>query len=388
MFSRRTDWNLAPNDLTKLLEEKRSRGTPIVDLTESNPTRCGFSYSSRILESLADPSALQYDPDPRGTSSARKSIADYYHRKGIPVTPEAIILTASTSEAYTYLFTLLCDAGESVLVPKPSYPLFDYLCRLNDVEAVHYRLRYDDEWHIDFDSLRENVDSTTRAVLLVNPNNPTGSYAKKNERDKLVDFARRHELALIVDEVFFDYPIVERDDWYGSFAAEGGVTTFTLNGISKMLGLPQMKLAWLTLSGSAEVVRSACDQLEIIADTYLSVGTPIQRALPKLLADSTVTDEIRERIRSNHRSLHSRLAGQSGSLLSTEAGWSAIVRLPNVASDDAWALQVLKNCNVLVHPGHFFEIEQESCIVLSLLPAEAMFLDGITKITKYVSKNS
>jgi alanine-synthesizing transaminase len=385
MFSSRTDWNFLSNDLTKLLEEKRSSGTPIIDLTESNPTRCGFAYRSHILEPLANPESLHYSPDPRGALSARESIAEYYRRKGATVNPREVFLTASTSEAYSYLFTLLCNNGDSVLVPKPSYPLFDYLCRLNDVQATHYRLHYDDEWRVDLGSLEENVDSSTRAMLVVNPNNPTGSYIKRDERTKIIDFVNKHDLALIVDEVFFDFPVADKGRECASFVAELGAPTFVLNGISKLLGLPQMKLAWFTVAGSEAFIQKASERLEIIADTYLSVATPIQRALPALLADGSITDALQTRIRQNYRTLRTQLAGKSASVLNVEGGWNAIVRLPNVITDDACAVRALKDCNVLVHPGHFFEMEQDSCIVLNLLPEEPTFFAGISRVVECIN---
>ncbi|HEY6950782.1 MAG TPA: pyridoxal phosphate-dependent aminotransferase [Bacteroidota bacterium] len=377
MFSSRTGWNLAPNDLSRLLDEKRRKNEPIIDLTESNPTRCSFSYSRNILQALATDRSLLYEPDPRGLLSARERVAAYYGKIGLPVNPDNIILAASTSEAYTHLFRLLCNPGENVLVPKPGYPLFEYLCNHNDVEASFYRLRYDDEWQIDFESLQNAFDQSTRAILLVHPNNPTGSFIKPLERQRIVDFARQNNLALIVDEVFSEFSLTEVTR-QRSFAAEENVLTFTLNGISKMLGLPQMKLAWLTASGGADVVREAVRRLEFIADTYLSVGTPIQQALPTLLDDGgNVTAQITNRIRTNREKLSSALTGLPASLYNADAGWNAILRLPGIKSDEAWALDILRGKNVLVHPGHFFEMEQESSVVVSLLPPQAVFTDGI-----------
>jgi hypothetical protein len=386
MFSSRTNWNLTPNELSLLAAEKRKRGETILDLTESNPTRCGFLLESLLLESLSTPQAALYDPQPRGLASARQSIAAWYAGRGTIVDPENVLLTSGTSEAYSHIFRLLCNTGDSILVPKPSYPLFDYLCRLHDIEAFHYHLRYDGEWHIDVESLHDAVSKSTRAILLVHPNNPTGSYVTNDERVKIVDFARRHELAVIVDEVFLDFALSTNERRSGSFAAERGVLTFSLNGISKLLALPQMKLAWIAVSGSEASSKEAIGRLEVIADTYLSVGTPIQLALPELLkAGPSITEKITARIRQNYRHIRS-MIGESSlvSLLTTEGGWNAIVRLPNMMSDEAWALRLLKDCNVLVHPGHFFEISRNVCVVISLLPQESVFSEGIAGILQAV----
>lgn len=386
MFSSRTNWNLTPNELSLLAAEKRKRGEIILDLTESNPTKCGFLLESPLLESLSTPQAALYDPQPRGLASARQAIAAWYAGRDTIVDPESVFLTSGTSEAYSHVFRLLCNAGDSILVPKPSYPLFDYLCRLHDIEAFYYHLRYDGEWHIDFESLHDAVSKSTRAILLVHPNNPTGSYITNDERVKIVDFARRHDLALIVDEVFLDFELSTNERRSGSFAAERGVLTFSLNGISKLLALPQMKLAWIAVSGSEASLKEAIGRLEVIADSYLSVGTPIQLALPELLkAGPSITEKITARIRHNYRHIRS-MIGESSlvSLLTTEGGWNAIVRLPNMMSDEAWALRLLKDCNVLVHPGHFFEIGRNVCVVISLLPQESVFSEGIAGIFQAV----
>jgi hypothetical protein len=385
MFSSRTDWNLTPNALSQLLAEKRDRGEQILDLTESNPTRCNFSYDPELLQALSTEGSFQYEPDPHGLLSARKRIAEYYRQRATPVDPSNLFLTASTSEAYSHLFTLLCNPGENVLVPKPSYPLFDYLCALNDVEVRHYRLTYDDDWRVDFDSVRAAIDPSTKALLVVHPNNPTGSFVNKREKEEILGLVQRHGLALIADEVFAEYSLTESEARYGSFASEGRSLVFTLNGISKLLGMPQMKLAWITVSGESETVRNAMDRLEVICDTYLSTGTPIQRALPSLLDDGPrITDQIRRRIIANYNSLRSMTAQSSVSLLSAEGGWNAIVQFPCIMSDDAWALRILKESNVLLHPGHFFEIEQEACFVMSLLPEESIFLNGIGRVLEFV----
>ncbi len=385
MFSSRTDWNLTPNALTQLLEEKRKRGERILDLTESNPTACGFRYPPELAQSLASEQSLLYEPDPRGLLSARNSVAEFYDRKGIHVDPGNIFLTASTSEAYSYLFRLLCNPGETVLVPRPSYPLFDYLCRLNDVEPIHYRLSYDNEWYLDGESLRNGFDQSTRALLLVHPNNPTGSFLKNREAEQVVEISLQHNIALIVDEVFGEYQIDPGEEIYGSFAGEQRGLVFTLSGISKLMGLPQMKLSWIVLSGDAALVHDARNRLDVISDTYLSVGTPIQQALSTLFrGGQEISAQIRARITANHAWLRASTSQGPISLLKAEGGWNAILRLPNIYSDEAWALRMLQECNILVHPGHFFEIEQDTCIVVSLLPEETSFSDGITRGTSLV----
>jgi aspartate/methionine/tyrosine aminotransferase len=385
MFSSRTDWNLSPNTLSQILDEKRKAGEKILDLTQSNPTHCGFVYDPDLLQLLALEWSLLYEPDPKGLLDARLSIAESYDRKSVKVDPNNIFITASTSEAYSYLFRLFCNPGEKALVPKPSYPLFDYLCALNDVVDLHYRLGYDDEWHLESDSLRSRIDESTRLILVVHPNNPTGSFVKIPEQEQIVDTAIRHRLPLVVDEVFSEYPINAGEGYYGSFAGESRGLVCTLGGISKLLGLPQMKLAWIILSGDSAMVRDARSRLEIIADTYLSVGTPVQRALPELFHKGWgVTDQIRARIAANHSALCVATAQSPVSPLKTEGGWSAILRLPGILSDEEWAARLLKETNLLVYPGHFFEIDLDSCIVLSLLPPESAFLQGIKTIVSLV----
>lgn len=385
MFSSRTGWNLSPNALHQLLEEIRRKGEPIADLTESNPTRCDLSYDPKLIQALSSERSLVYEPDPRGLLTARHSIAGYYLQRGIVVDPANIFITAGTSEAYSHLFKLLCNPGEKVLVPKPSYPLFDYLCALNDVEARHYRLRYDDEWRVDVDSLSDIVDESTRAILLVHPNNPTGSYITVQEREAVLTIASKRGLALIVDEVFGDFSFDDIKGPHGSFACEQDALVFTLNGISKLLGLPQMKLAWITASGALPLLHDAASRLEIICDTYLSAGTPVQQALPALFTNGRrVTEQIRTRVRRNYNSLRAMTGGTPVSLLDADGGWNAIVQFPRIMSDETWALRLLKECNVLVHPGHFFEIEREGCIVISLLPEESTFSSGFGKTLEFV----
>jgi alanine-synthesizing transaminase len=289
MFSSRTDWNTTPNRLSELLAEKHRQGTPIIDLTESNPTHCGFSYpNEEIIAALTDPSIVSYNPEPHGLLSARKAIAEYYAVYGIAITPKQIIITSSTSEAYSFLFKLLCNVGDEIVVPQPSYPLFEYLCQLNDVALRYYRLAYDGEWHIDFASLQAQLTNRTRAIILVHPNNPTGSYLKQNEFDRICSLASEHYCALIVDEVFGPYEISPDPQRAQILNFRYPVLLFSLNGISKLLGLPQFKLSWIVVQGSSPQTAEALNKLEIISDTFLSVNTPVQLALPKLLQYSSV----------------------------------------------------------------------------------------------------
>ena len=377
MFSSRTNWNLVPNALHQLLEKKRAAGERILDLTDSNPTRCGFTYDPALLRDLSTQQSLLYEPDPRGLLIARKAIAEQYARRHTPIDPSNIILTAGTSEAYSYLFRLLCNPGDNVLVPKPSYPLFDYLCTLNDVEARHYRLRYDDGWHIDRESLSESVDSSTRAILLVNPNNPTGSFVKRKDREAIVEIGCEHGIALISDEVFGEFPL-GTGNAFESCASENKGVVFTLNGVSKWLGLPQLKLAWITISGPGKLKEEAASRLEVISDTYLAVSTPAQQSLPSLIERGhSVTVQIKNRLEQNLGFLRQTLEHTPLSVLHVEGGWNAIVRLPNTRSDELWATRILDKGNVLVYPGHYFEIDRDVCVVVSLLLEASLFTEGI-----------
>jgi aspartate/methionine/tyrosine aminotransferase len=365
----------------------RASGEPIVDLTESNPTRCGFRYQP---EHLIPPSALQksvlYDPDPKGLFHARQAIAEWYDHQNIAVDPNNIVLTSSTSEAYSFLLQLLCDAGEAIAVPKPGYPLFEYLCRLSDVHCSSYRLAYDGEWHIDIQSVKEILSERTKALVLVHPNNPTGSFVKKEERTGIVSLTRDSGLPLIVDEVFGAFPIGQDGRRHESFAGSQETLTFTLNGLSKVAALPQMKLAWIVVSGPVDQRTDALRRLEVIADTFLSVGTPIQHSLKTILSDSApLTVQIRERISANLKHTSAAFSNISPvSLFKCEGGWNAVLRLPATRSDEQWASDLLIEKKVLTHPGHLFEFELGSCIVVSLLPEPDVFATGIRGIVDQV----
>jgi hypothetical protein len=392
MFAHRTNWALAPNRLSRLIQELRAQGREIIDLTESNPTRCGFEYPcDDILRSLADPRALSYEPDPRGLLPAREAVARYYAELGVEVSPQQIFLTTSTSEAYSYIFRLLADPGHAVLVPRPSYPLFEFLGALNDLRLVPYTLHYHDGWGIDVEALDGAVAAglgRARAVLAVHPNNPTGSFVGQREREALVALARDHGLALIADEVFRDYAFTTRADRVPTHAGETRALTFTLSGLSKISALPQMKVAWIVVSGPPELLASALARLEIIADTYLSVSAPPAYALPALLdMRRAIQPQITKRLRENLNFLDDRRSpAMPVSRLSCEGGWYAILRVPASRSDDDWAIALLKENQVLVYPGHFYDFPGEGHLVLSLLPLPGIFREGVARLLAHVER--
>ena len=383
MFSKRTDWTLTPNRFTEVHRELRTAGREVLDLTVSNPTRAGLQFDAEaILQALANRLAMDYDPQPKGLASAREAVAAYYRVEHgeADVDPETFILTTSTSEGYSFVFRLLCNPDDEVLVPKPSYPLFEFLADLQDVNLTPYPLLYDHGWQIDFPSLSGAVSSRTRAVVVVHPNNPTGSYVSTGERAQLNSFCREHGLALIVDEVFLDYPHdgVRRP----SFVHNSDVLTFTLSGVSKISGLPQMKLAWVAVSGPTEVVSAAMARLEVVADTYLSMNAPIQLAAATLLEQrKTIQPSLIERVRMNLVELDRQLAKQTASQrLQVEGGWYAVVRVPVTRSDEDLAIDLLRQASVLVHPGHFYDFSDDGYLVLSLLTPIAHFREGTKRM--------
>jgi alanine-synthesizing transaminase len=367
MFSSRLDWSLSPNPLSRLVEEKRRAGAQILDLTESNPTRAGLDYPREIMEAFADHRALRYDPSPRGLPSAREAVAAYYAERGREISPDQILLTASTSEAYSYLFKLLADPGDEILAPRPSYPLFEFLAALESVRVRQYPLRYDGSWHIDFSTLE--ITPRTRAIVVVNPNNPTGSFLKKDEWSKLESLG----LPILSDEVFSDYAFSPAP------APSGRALIFSMSGLSKIAGLPQMKLGWIAAAGPAH--EAALERLELIADTYLSVATPVQIALPKLLAaSSAICQQIRGRTRANLDHLRALARGSALQVLNVEGGWYAIAQVPRTRGEEEWALHLLSDRDVMVQPGFFFDFESEAFLVLSLLTPPAIFDEGVRRL--------
>jgi aspartate/methionine/tyrosine aminotransferase len=382
MFSRRTGWDLTPNRLSSLLEARRKRGESVLDLTETNPTRVGIAYPPDLLTPLADPGALSYEPSPRGLASAREAVAADHARRGVSVYPGRILLTSSTSEAYAWLFKLLCDPGDAVLVPRPSYPLFAYLARLESVDVHPYALSYDGEWHLSPDAVRESITPRTRAVVVVSPNNPTGSYLKRVETEELLALCAERELAVISDEVFADYAFGSDSRREASLAGDGPALAFSLGGLSKSCGLPQLKLAWIAVSGPPKWCTPALERLDVVADTYLSVSTPVQRAAPALLARrGELQRPIVERVVANHDALHRRLgSGSPASLLDAEGGWSAVLQVPATESEEQRVTRLLEEQGVLVHPGYFFDFPGEAFLVLSLLPPRDVFDEAVDRI--------
>jgi alanine-synthesizing transaminase len=363
------------------IREARAAGRRLVDLTVSNPTVCGFDYDAEaILAPLANAGALTYDPDPRGMRSAREAVVEYYRDHGAGFDgagdPDAVMLTTSTSEGYGYLFRLLCDAGDEVLVAQPSYPLFDFLADLEDVTLRSYPLFYDHGWWIDFAELERRIGSRTKAVVVVHPNNPTGHATGAAERERLQEICLRHGLALIVDEVFLDYPLTE--DRLTSFAVgPHPVLTFCLSGMSKIAGLPQMKVGWIVGLGPEAMRGQAMARLEVIADTFLSMNAPVQMALPSWLTGRRgVQGQILARVRGNLAA-----AQRSGlEVLRVEAGWSAILRLPQMSGGDDAAERLLREVGVMVHPGTFYGIPESGRVVVSLLGSEGEFREGLERI--------
>lgn len=386
MFAERTKWNLAPNRLSQALERHRAAGKPLVDLTASNPTECGFAYDeSAILEALGNPAALKYEPAPRGLVSARQAVCKYYAERGAMPGVGDILLTTSTSEAYSYVFRLLCNPGDEVLIPAPSYPLFDFLAEIQDTKLVRYPLSYDHGWQIDFHGLEQGIMSRTRAIVVVHPNNPTGHYTKRAEVEKLNAICSARKLALIVDEVFLDFSL--RVEQPLSFASNRDALTFTLSGISKTCGLPQMKAAWVVTSGPRELKRDALARLEVIADTYLSMNAPVQLALPAFLAQRrTFQEQLMGRVRRNLAELDRQLALQEVcSRLEVEGGWYVVLRVPATRSDEDNALSLLNDSSIYVHPGHFYDFSSEGYLVVSLICKEEEFSTGMKRMLERFS---
>lgn len=384
MFSSRSSFDLSPNPLALALARARAASRPLLDLTESNPTRAGIPYAGEaILGALAAPGALVYEPSPFGLAAAREAVARDLASFGPAVDPARVLLTASTSEAYAFVFKLLCDAGDEVLVPVPSYPLFEHLARLEGVRAVPYRLAYDGAWHVDVDSARRAITARTRALVVVSPNNPTGSYLKRTELEALASLG----LPIVSDEVFARYPL--RDDpgrARSALEAAGAPLVFALGGLSKLAALPQMKLAWTAVAGEEARVAAALARLEIVADAFLSVGTPVQHALPALLASRGLAeDAVRARTRANLAVARGAVAGSAASLLDVEGGWYATLRVPGTRAEQEWALALLEEDGVHVHPGHFFDFEREAYLVVSLLTPPADFEQGVRRIVKRVA---
>lgn len=381
MFADRTNWNLSPNRLSEALVRRRAAGLEIIDLTISNPTECGFAYDERaILSALSNPAALRYQPKPLGLESAREAVARYYQGRGVAVPIEDIVLTTSTSEAYSYVFRTICNPGDELLIPEPSYPLFDFLAEIQDVKLVRYPLVYDHGWQVDFHGLEQAITTRTRGVIVVHPNNPTGHFCKRAEMTRLSEICVARQLAIIADEVFLDFAIT--GDAQATFAGNSEALTFTLSGISKICGLPQMKLAWVAMSGPPRSKQLAASRLEVIADTYLSVSTPVQLALPVFLEQGDIVQsQILDRVKANLGQLDRLLAAQSlCARLQLEGGWHACVRVPARGSDEDLAVDLLEKAGVYVYPGRFFDFGVDGNLVLSLIGPEVAFREGVSRI--------
>ncbi len=420
MFSERTEWDVSRNPLTEAWDLRRRSGLTCIDLTQSNPTTCGLAYPPRLLDAISSPPGLFYQPEARGLPSAIEAVARHIstvHKPTLPrapgstadssqdhgdacgparVDPASIILSAGTSEAYSWLFKLLCNHGDEVMIPRPSYPLLEYLADLECVSLRPYTLHYDGRWNLDRQALEDALTPRTRAVVAVHPNNPTGNLMTRREAAMLAQFCAEHDLALISDEVFLEYPLQERTAppatgaHAGSLAPESPCLAFSLGGLSKSCGLPQLKLGWIQAGGPHSLREEAIARLEIIADTFLSVNTPAQVALPEILQLAMpVRDQIRRRTAGNWRHLATRAAGSAGapwSLLDADAGWSAILRIPATRSEERWCLDILERHGILLHPGYFFDLPGGAFIVASLLPQESVFREAIDRVLEFLER--
>jgi alanine-synthesizing transaminase len=383
-FSHRTDWNTEENDLARALRLRKETGLPIADLTASNPTLCGFTYPASLLSALTDQRALTYDPQPKGLLCARQAVCSYYGAHGVTIDPAHILLTTSTSEAYSFLFRLLCDPGDEILSLQPSYPLFDFLAALDDVTLKSALLVYDHGWQIDFEAVRRALSPRTRAIVIVHPNNPTGHFTKPWEAAELAKLCREHHIALIVDEVFLDFSFGPNTTTFASGLE--GVPVFVVSGLSKIAALPQMKAAWIIATGPD--LKPALDRLEVIADTFLSMNAPVQYALPAWLAGAaSLQQQIQHRVAANLAELDRHLSGlPEVERLVFEGGWYAILRVPALDLDEKTVLALLEE-GVWVHPGCFFGTPPSGWLVLSLLAPPLEFSHGVTTLINYFGKD-
>lgn len=382
MFSRRTAWNRLPNRLTVALQDLQTRGLPVIDLTTSNPTLCGFDYSETTQSAWIDPITEPYEPSALGALHARNAVSSYYSKRGFTVSPKHIALTPGTSNAYSHLFQLLADPGDEVVTAAPGYPLLEFLVDLNDVRLVRYPLLYDGIWRLNIDALKRVLTERSRVLVIVSPNNPTGSFLKTDELEEVVDLCRRRNLALVVDEVFSDFAWSDDSSRAPSGVAVTDCLTFTLNGFSKTAALPQVKLGWIVANGPQVLLSESLSRLEVIADTYLSVGASVQRAAPFLIErGNTIRPEILNRIRTNCELLDSIFTEDCPcSRLRTEGGWYGVLRIPSVLGDESYALHLLENYNVFVHPGSFYDFPSGDYLVLSLITPTEVLASGLEKL--------
>jgi len=385
MLSRRLPPHADLNALTRALAQRRAERRPVIDLTQSNPTRAGFSYPADLLTELASEAALRYEPQALGMPAARDAVARDHARRGVTIDPERVILTASTSEGYTWLFKLLCDAGDTVLVPRPSYPLFEHLTQLEGVRTFPFNLEYQGRWEIDFATMQSAPDEA-RAVIIVSPNNPTGSYISARELERVLALCRDRGWALIVDEVFADYRL-DADAPLTDIASRADVPAFTLGGLSKTAGLPQLKLGWIVAGGPSEACTAALAGLELIADSFLSVSTPVQVAAGRLLErGAAIREQIHDRVRENLAALRENAQPfPACDVLKVEGGWSAVIRVPAMLTEEQLILELLNREGILAHPGYFFDFPREAFLVVSLLPPADVFRDATARLLRFAS---
>lgn len=383
-YSQRLSWDGAPNAFTRSIEAQRRTGASLLDLTISNPTQAFVDYPHKAIEAAyAAAEDFTYLPNPFGHEATRRAITNLYAGRGIAISPDRIVLTASTSEAYALLFKLFCDPETEVLAPRPSYPLFEYLSALESVRIAPYRLIYDGAWFIDWTNLHQQISDGTRAIVIVNPNNPTGSFLKRHEAKELFRIAQEHSLPVISDEVFLDYSFGQGPERVRSLTGTDSILSFSLDGLSKTAGMPQMKLAWIVINGPDEQAQIARRRLELLLDTYLSVSTPVQCAAPQLLEIGAKFQQlIGERTRRNWDSLRNLLLGAPAHALHLEGGWSAIVQLPRTLSEETWVTRLLEEHGVIVHPGYFFDMESGAYVVVSLITPPKQFDEGLKRLRK------
>ncbi|MCR4338118.1 MAG: pyridoxal phosphate-dependent aminotransferase [Candidatus Omnitrophica bacterium] len=389
MFANRTEWSLGQNQIALLLEKLQTSGISILDLTESNPTKCQFVYPQKeILAALTHPKNLEYHPHSFGLPEARQAVCHYYQKKGLYVDPSDVILTSSTSEGYSFLFQLLANVDDVVLSPRPSYPLFSFLGDLHNTQLHPYDFFYRDAWHLDQEGLRETLEEVPniKAMVMVNPNNPTGSFIKPDELKVINDLAQRYSFALISDEVFLDYSLDGKSTASMSLIANHANLTFVLSGLSKILGLPQMKLSWIVVNGPTEIKKAALQRLEVIADTYLSVNTPVQNATKEWMQLApALQGQILQRVQANWKFLKEDFAKtRQSQLLHTEGGWYAMISLSQNTGEEELTLRLLRDAHVLVHPGYFFDCLEGANIILSLLPPQEVFQEGINRLLQKI----
>jgi aspartate/methionine/tyrosine aminotransferase len=392
MFSARTSWDRTANPLTIAVERARASGRALIDLTESNPTRTGIAETEALVAELGHPRGTLYEPAPLGHAEARRAVAAYYASRNLAVDADRIVLSASTSEAYAWIMALLCDPGDAILVPRPSYPLLGWIAASQGVRLAGYPLVRDAGFRIDLDELRRAIDARTRGIVLVHPNNPTGSFVRRDEALALAELAKQYDLALIVDEVFGDYAIEGLPE--GAVASFAGDTSaplvFAMSGLSKVLLLPQCKLGWTVVSGNPTNAREALARLELVADTFLSVATPVQLALPALFAHrGAVQRAVLERLRQNLGALDEAIAalGPTAPMrrLPIAGGWYAVLEVPRLHDEDDWVELLVREDGVIVHPGHFFDFDRDGFLVVSLLPARDVFREGVRRLVERVA---